>query len=399
MVSELRRPTLDAPARLTAGSNVSPPHDSVEHQNAMVMAPSLGWRFSGINATMEALLPSMRKSVPIACCGKNLSKRMPSVSLLRWLTAGRRRHWRIWHARRNNDMLVGLFLKHVLRQKLILVWTSAAQRYHTGLTRFCYHRMDAVVATTQKAADFLTCQAEVSHHGVDSERFSPPMNRATAKRALGIADRPTLGVFGRVRPQKGSGDLVDALVHVLPRFPEWQVLFVGQVTPEFTSYANELKSKLAAAGLQDRVRFIGFLEDFDDLPQWYQAVDAVACVSRNEGFGVTCLEAMASSVPVVATDAGAWPEIVESGSNGWLVEAANSRSLAEGLECLFDCDAAELAELGKRARETIVNRFTIKHEIDRLIRLYNQLFQQVGQTDWAAKAPAEQPHRDSRMAA
>jgi len=353
------------------------------HEGAMVMAPSLGLRFSGINATMEALLPLMAQSIPIACCGQNLSDQMPTARLVRWLAHPNRHRWRLWHARRNNDMLLGLVLRYLFRQKLILVWTSAAQRHHTWLTRFCYHRMDAVLATTEKAASYLRCPAGVSHHGVNVDAYVPTDRKSEARAKLGIADRRTIGVFGRVRPQKGVGDFVEAVLAVLPRYPQWQVLFVGQVTPEFAAYQSDLIAKLTAAGLADRVRFTGFLEDFADLPHWYRAMDAVACVSRNEGFGVTCLEAMASGVPVLATEAGAWPDILEHGVDGWLVKPADCADLATGLEHLCRATPDELQVMGRRARKKVEDRFAIRHESDRLIAFYHQLFEQFGEPRWA----------------
>lgn len=323
---------------------------------------------------MEALLPKMRQQVSIACCGGKLSDNMPRTKLWEWLCSPRRKEWRIWHARRNNDMLLGLFLRHVLRQKLILLFTSAAQREHSWLTKFCYRRMDAVIATTGKAAGFLKVPATVSHHGVDAAIYEPAVDRGLVRQQLGLLDRPTLGVFGRVRPQKGTGDLVEALVEVLPQFPQWQVVFVGAVTEAYLAYQADLEARLKKAGVLDRVFFKGFLKDFSTLPRWYQAVDVVGCVSRNEGFGVTCLEGMASGVPVVATRAGAWEEIVTDGEDGWIVNASDPTGLAKTLERAFGCDHEQRAMMGQRARQSVVDRFTIECEIERISDVYSHLF-------------------------
>lgn len=356
---------------------MAPPENPPE--DALVLAPSLGRRFSGINATMEALLPAQRRRIAIACCGTYLSDKLPRTTLSRWLRSPQRRRWRIWHARRNNDMLVGLLLRYVLRQKLILLWTSAAQRHHTWLTRFCYHRMDAVIATTEKAASYLRRPAEVIHHGVDTTLYRPPQNRAAVRAELGLPDRPTLGVFGRIRPQKGTGDLVDALLEVLPDHPEWQVLFVGAATGGHLSYQAELEAKLKAGGLSDRVTFTGYLQDFAQLPQWYQACDVVGCVSRTEGFGVTCLEGMASGSPVLATEAGAWPDIITEGANGWLAKAGDPRDLARAVRLVFETPVDELHRRGEAARATVTRRFTIEHEALRVSGVYEQLFRTFGQ--------------------
>jgi mannosyltransferase len=354
--------------------------EAARRRRALIMAPSLGLRCSGINATMEALLPVMDRSIAVACCGWNLSKAMPAIGLLSWLLSANRHRWRIWHARRNNDMLLGLLLRYVLRQKLILVWTSAAQRQHTWLTRFCYCRMDAVLATTAKAAAFLQCQSEVSHHGVNVQNYHPTGDKATVRQQVGLPNRRTLGVFGRIRPQKGTGDLVEALLQVMHQHEDWQVVFVGQATAQFIPYRDGLIQRLEAARLGDRVRFTGFLEGFSQLPQWFQAMDAVACVSRNEGFGVTCLEAMASGVPVLATQAGAWPEIVDDGIDGWIVDSQDSGGLAAALRRAMAANDDDLDSMGQRAREKVRAKFRIEHESARLIALYDRLLRRYGES-------------------
>ncbi|SMP47795.1 mannosyltransferase [Neorhodopirellula lusitana] len=347
---------------------------------AQVMAPSLGMRFSGINATMEALLPTMAKSIRIACCGRNLSDRMPQATLKSWLTASNRKQWRVWHARRNNDMIIGLLLRHVLRQKLALLFTSAAQREHTWLTKFCYHRMDSVIATTQIAADFLDCESTVSHHGVDTSQFKPTTNQQQVRRQLGIADRPTLSVFGRIRPQKGTGDLVEALLATMGDFPDWQVVFVGAITEKYVGYQRKLVQDLTDAGLADRVTFQGFLKDFNTLPLWYQAADVVGCVSRNEGFGVTCLEAMASGVPVMATHAGAWADILTDNEDGWLAQASDPTDLARAVRIVFSTSHQQRSRMGQNALKTIRDQYTIHHESDRIIAVYQSLLAKYGES-------------------
>jgi glycosyltransferase involved in cell wall biosynthesis len=360
-----------------------PPHD------ALIIAPSLGRRFSGINATMEALIPVMRRTVPIACFGRHLSERMPTTGLMRWLRSSQRARWRIWHARRNTDMLLGLLLRYVLRQKLILLWTSAAQRRHQWLTRFCYHRMDAVVATTHRAARFLDRPAEVSEHGVDASVYRPPGDRRPIRAALKLDDCPTIGVFGRIRPQKGTGDLVEALIQVLADFPRWRIMLIGHAAGEYIAYRERLQVKLRARGLADRVRFVGFIDNFADIPAWYQAMDVVACVSRVEGFGITCLEAMASGCPVLATHAGAWPDIITEGQDGWLAQANDPDDLARALRNVLATPIDDIHRMGQAARARVLDRFTIEHECQRLINVYRRLFRQFGEPDAMG-------HEDSR---
>ncbi|MEM6364858.1 MAG: glycosyltransferase family 4 protein [Planctomycetota bacterium] len=342
-------------------------------EDALIMAPSYGRRFSGINATMEAVIPTMAAELPIACCGRHLSDALPKTSLWRWLRSPNRAHPRVWHARRNNDMLVGIFLKSMLRQNLKLLFTSAAQRHHTTLTRWCYQRMDAVVATTSKAASYLRCDSVISHHGIDCDTYHPPYDREAMKASLGIQCRPTLAVFGRVRPQKGTCDFVKALLAVLPRFDEWQVLFVGATTRRYVAYQRKLEQDLESANLHDRVLFKGFVREFSDMQRWYQSADVIGCVSRNEGFGLTCLEGMASGAPVLATKAGAWDDIITDGVDGWIAEASDPTDLARALYDALATPAKQRSQMGRKARETVLRSYQVQSEADRLASVYCQL--------------------------
>src|SRR5258708_14128793 len=85
----------------------------------------------------------------------------------------------IWHARRNNEMIVGVLLRS-LGWPLKLVFTSAAQRHHSWITRWLISRMDAIIATSELSASFLKCEATVIMHGVDTDVYSPPADRAAA---------------------------------------------------------------------------------------------------------------------------------------------------------------------------------------------------------------------------
>ena len=109
----------------------------------------------------------------------------------------------IWHARRNDEMIAGVLLR-ALGWPLKLVFTSAAQRHHTWLTRWLIRQMDAIIATSELSASFLKREATVVMHGVDTDRYAPPADRAAAFAQSGLPGRYAIGCFGRVRAQKGT---------------------------------------------------------------------------------------------------------------------------------------------------------------------------------------------------
>jgi len=342
-----------------------------------VIAPCLGKRFSGINASMIAVLPELNRAVPIAALGFHIPPHVPRIGFRQFLGLRLCGAWRIWHARRNMDMLVGLVLRRILRFKILLVFTSAAQRPHSWITRWYVHRMDALICPTAAAASFLDRPAQVVSHGVNTRVFHPPADRSAEWAARGLPGRYGIGVFGRLRPQKGTQEFVEAMIRVLPQRPGWTAFLVGHTTKEFLPFERRMRARLSQAGLDDRVVFTGFLKDPQDVPAWYRAMSVVVCPSRVEGFGLPCLEAMASGCPVVATRTGAWPELIREGEDGYLVPCQDVSALADAI-LKVTADPARLDPMGRSAREKVASRYRIEDEAAGILAVYEHLFARHG---------------------
>ncbi len=338
-----------------------------------VIAPSLGKRFSGINASMIAVLPELDRHISIAVIGFHLPPSIPHVGFDSVVRRGWCGPWRIWHARRNVEMLVGLILRRLLRLRFLLVFTSAAQRRHSWITHLLVNRMDALIAPTRAAASFLDRPVTVVSHGVDSRVFYPPLDRRAEWASREVPGRYGIGVFGRIRPQKGTEEFVEAMIRVLPQREEWSAVLIGQITEEYRSFGMDLKSRLRKAGLEERVRFIGFLNDPSEIPGWYRALSLVVCPSHVEGFGLTCLEAMASGCPVVATRTGAWPELIDDDRDGYLVPCRDAEALADAV-LRMTMDPARVHEMGLYAREKVISRYRIENEAAGIMDVYRSLF-------------------------
>jgi len=345
----------------------------LEPSELRVIAPCLGKRYSGINASMIAVLPELAKHVPIAALGFYVPADLPQIGFRQFLRLGWRGPWRIWHARRNMDMLVGLILRRIFRFKILLVFTSAAQRPHSWITRWYVHRMDALISPTAAAASFLDRPAKVVSHGVNTQVFHPPQDRQAEWASRGLPGRYGIGVFGRLRPQKGTEEFVEAMIRMLPQRPEWTAVLVGQTTKEFLPFEQRLRSRIKEAGLADRVLFTGFLKDPKDVPAWYRAMSVVVCPSRVEGFGLPCLEAMASGCPVVATRTGAWPELIKEGQDGYLVPCQDAGALAEAILKLT-ADPNRIDQMGRDAREKVAKHYRIEDEAAGIMEVYRRLF-------------------------
>ncbi len=345
-----------------------------------IIAPNFKRRLSGVTSTIIQLVPVQRRlGQKVATLGPGLPKTLPQIgfpALLRLWGRPKNRTHRVWHARRNIEMLPAIILRDILRMKLKIAFTSASQRRHTGWSKFLIGRMDAVIATSNKTAAYLDVPSTTIMHGIDRNRFFPPMDKTAAKAMLGLpADRKIAGCFGRVRHQKGTDLFVDSMIALLPARPDWIAIIAGRATGPHVAFETALKEKVKAAGLADRILFVG---EHTNIPDWYRALDLFVAPQRWEGFGLTPLEAMATAVPVVATDVGAFSELLETGEDetGLLIAA-------DGLEAMTHAAAVFMDEpmrarlAGERGLARASMHFTIEGEATRIGAVYERLLGKV----------------------
>lgn len=342
-----------------------------------VVAPNFNRRLSGVTATVARLVPVQRAmGLRIVATGTGLPRDVPMISRRAVLALGRRPHsarpFRILHARRNVEMLFGLVARALAPQRWRLVFTSASQRKHTRYTRGLIARMDAVIATSQATAGYLERPAIVILHGIDTAAFTPAPDRAVARRRLGLPEGRLVGCFGRVRHQKGTDLFVDAMIALLPLRPGWNALVLGRATEQHVAFERELKGKVEAAGLADRILFPGEVP-VDAIAERYAALDLFVGPQRWEGFGLTPLEAMACAVPVIATDVGAFSELVTT-ATGRIVPRDDLRAIIEATGALMDGDR-ERERMGSAARAHMEEHFTIQREAAAINAVYEALWE------------------------
>jgi mannosyltransferase len=343
----------------------------VDARAVEVVAPNFKRRLSGVTATLERVVPVQARTVRIAALGPVLANHVPQIrftDLLQFWKAPAGRSFRIWHARRNVEMLAGLVMQYLLRMPLRLVFTSASQRKHTLWSRFLISRMDEVISTSQKTASYLRRPSVVIRHGIDPEQFYPVADRQEARAKLGLPALRLVGCCGRIRRQKGTDVFVEAMIRVLPKHPDWGAAVLGRAEVHHLPFLRHLKSIVRKAGLENRIVFQQEVPP-SQTPDWYRALDVFVAPQRWEGFGVTPLEGMASGLPVVATTVGAFPELVVPGVTGELIPPGDVPAMAEALERLLN-NPQQVAKLGAQARQHVCDTFSITGEADAINRVY-----------------------------
>jgi len=346
------------------------PGEDILPNDLQVIVPNLHRRYSGVTATNRMVAPKLAGLVRAAWFGSWAPEGIARMGVGDLLKLWRRRTPLIWHARRNDEMIIGLVLR-ALGWPLKLVFTSAAQRHHKRLTRWLIQNMDAIIATSDASASYLKREATVIPHGVDTDIYAPPADRAAAFAESGLPGHYAIGCFGRIRAQKGSDVFVDAMCRLLPRYPDFTAVMVGAIVPEQMAFAADLKKRTETAGLSSRVVITGELA-IEEVQRWYQRLTIYAFTSRNEGFGLTLIEAMAAGAALVASRAGAAELVVEDGVTGVLVPTGDADALAAALEPLMR-DVAAADAMGARARLRVLDKFSLDAEARAIAGVYRRL--------------------------
>jgi sugar transferase (PEP-CTERM/EpsH1 system associated) len=247
--------------------------------------------------------------------------------------------------------------------------------------RLAYSMADAFFAVTRELRDFHARQAWISpermgvlYNGVDTQRFAPRSEwRAAARKELGFGtDSFVVGTVGRLVPIKDQQTLLQAAALLATRGVNVRVLLVGS-GPE-----RERLQSLATGALAGRVCLVG---DSGKVAELLNAMDVFVLPSLKEGMSNTLLEAMASGLPVLATDVGGNPEIVENNVNGCLFSPGDATWLANKLQSLAQSPAF-VHQLGTAARNRAIDSFNLSLMLESYRSLYLQLAarRQVGAT-------------------
>ncbi len=132
---------------------------------------------------------------------------------------------------------------------------------------------------------------------------------------------------------------------------------------------KKLRQRITGAGLDNRIIFLGELLN---TPLWYRRLSLYVAPSRTEGFGLTPLEAMASQTAVVASDAGAYKELVVEGT-GTVVKAGDSDALTAAIEPYF-ADLEKTIVAGEKALAHVRAHFPLEKEAAEIGNIYKEMF-------------------------
>jgi glycosyltransferase involved in cell wall biosynthesis len=242
-----------------------------------------------------------------------------------------------------------------------------------ALLRRLTPRMDHLVAVSRaivrKIEDEGRVGAPVSliYNGVDLQRYVDQEACCTLHEEYGIAGgSPIVGVVARLEPEKGHPTLLDAWPRVLEAVPNAHLLIVGE-----GSRREALEAQAAGLGLLGASPRVTFTGRRDDIPAVTAALDVAVLPSYREAQGLSILEAMALSRPVVASAVGGIPEMIEDGRTGLLVPPHDAAALGDAIaRMLTDHPFADT--VARAGHDLVYERFCVEMMVRATETIYDE---------------------------
>jgi glycosyltransferase involved in cell wall biosynthesis len=264
-----------------------------------------------------------------------------------------------------------------------IVWTNHSSRYlrriHSPFWRLKMKiyssSFDGLLAPSQELLEkssvlnIKSFRSRYIPNGVDISKFKCT-DKLEARRLLGLPeDRLILLSTRRFSPKNGIPYLVRALGKIRKEIPEVLCVFCGNLSTakDWPAVENIIREK----NLANSVRMEGSVPN-TKINDYLNAADVVILPSLIEATSISGLEAMATERPLVGTDVGGIPELIDDGKTGILVKPADVDSLAEGVLKLIKSN--ELDVMGANARKKVLAEFTWQRIAEKVLLYYKELF-------------------------
>lgn len=284
------------------------------------------------------------------------------------------------HVHCSRDTWHALLLAGLTRRRRPLVFTRHMGSPEAGpkndpLHRLLARRLDAMVAISQyirrnclRVYRIPEDKVKVLYYGLGNDVVGSPERATAVRKELGVQpDETLIGMAAQLSRGKRQDLFLEAAKRVLAEEPRTRFVLAG--APTDTEYAERIRETVESSGLKGRVTLTGFWED---IPSLVQALDVAVLTSTGEAFGLVMIEALANGRAFVGSRSGAIPEVIEHGRNGLLFEPGNADDLARALLELAR-HPARRSSMGREARKTFEERFTLDREVRETEALYSSL--------------------------
>jgi len=231
---------------------------------------------------------------------------------------------------------------------------------------------DAAIANCKSVADsvgkLINVPTTVIYNGIDSQMYNQATAAFNLREKAGVgSDTAVIGLAARPSPDKGMDFLADSIKHIDSMNRRGHLCVAGEF-----GWRRQIQAEFDKRGLASKVTFLGYVTD---IRSFYMGCDIVVLTSREqsiEGFPNALMEAMALGRPVVATNVGGIPELIDNGRNGVIVSEMNAVEFAEKIVHLID-NPDERVRIGDAAKKAIANRYSVEHTVTPIAQLIASL--------------------------
>ena len=238
------------------------------------------------------------------------------------------------------------------------------------LISFSLNHCDKVIsvsgdlAETMKSLGITEDKIVILRNAVDTELFKPFKNMELRYK-YAIGENEILILFvGYLDTFKGIFELIDAFYEINKKNKNVKLMMVGTGPKK-----DEIKKKVSKLNLEDFVIFTGKISPVE-MYNYYQAADIFVLPSYTEGLPISVLEAMACGLPIVTTNVGGIPEVIEDGLNGFIINSKDENELREKLKILIKNKGLR-EKFGNKSIEIIHNgSMNVENKINSLVKLY-----------------------------
>jgi len=223
--------------------------------------------------------------------------------------------------------------------------------------------LDRILTVSDKVKKFFAVKkkgfqkAITVYNGIDTDIFNPKNVSEDLRNELGFKKEDiVIGSIGVIEKDKGHRYLVEAIAGLKAEGIANVVCVICGTGPQ----EPDLKEFICAKGLDREVLFLGFR---DDIPRVLKTLDIFALMSLTiESFSMAAVEAMAMEVPVIATNIGGIPEVIDDGKTGIIIPPGNADALCEAIKYLVKNPEARL-KMGENGRARVLEKFTIEQNV------------------------------------
>lgn len=277
-----------------------------------------------------------------------------------------------------NTILANFGAQAGYKAKIPVIWhlreTLQNPRFNLISKKKINQISNKVIVASQAIKDIISQfvskeKIEIVYNGVDLNQFDSNLESKIKEEFKILPETKLIGIIGSLEENKGVDFFIQAAAKIKQEIPKIKFLIVGKTLPNQKKYLDFLKNLTKKLGIENDIIFSGARTD---ITQIIKALDVVVISSKFEAFGRTIIEGMAMEKPVIASNCGGIPEIIEDGKSGILFPVGDIDSLATNVVKILQ-DKNLALKLGKEGKKRVEEKFSIKKCTQKIENIYEEI--------------------------